>query len=145
MAFLCCTAFLHGAQDGLKFLGAYRYAVGEIGALALVTVSAVMTVGTLMGGFKIIKKVGMDMVRMEKYQGLASDVASSVGLLTASLTGVPVSTSHIKTTAIVGACARQSVKKVNVSVVVDIFKGWLYTFPVCGVLGFFLTKFLIRL
>ena len=85
------------AQDGLKFLGAYRYAVGEIGALALVTVSAVMTVGTLMGGFKIIKKVGMDMVRMEKYQGLASDVASSVGLLTASLTGVPVSTSHIKT------------------------------------------------
>ena len=59
--------------------------------------------------------------------------------------GVPVSTSHIKTTAIVGACARQSVKKVNVSVVVDIFKGWLYTFPVCGVLGFFLTKFLIRL
>ena len=41
------------------------------------------------------------MVRMEKYQGLASDVASSVGLLTASLTGVPVSTSHIKTTAIV--------------------------------------------
>ena len=145
VAFLCCTAFLHGAQDGLKFLGAYRYAVGEIGALALVTVSAVMTVGTLMGGFKIIKKVGMDMVRMEKYQGLASDVASSVGLLTASLTGVPVSTSHIKTTAIVGACARQSVKKVNVSVVMDIFKGWLYTFPVCGVLGFFLTKFLIRL
>ena len=50
-----------------------------------------------------------------------------------------------RSTAIVGACARQSVKKVNVSVVMDIFKGWLYTFPVCGVLGFFLTKFLIRL
>lgn len=142
---LCCMAFLHGAQDGLKFLGAYQYVVGQIGTGSLLLVSVVMTIGTTMGGFKIIKKVGMDMVQMEKYQGLASDLAASTGLLMASLGGVPMSTSHIKTTAMVGACATRSIKKVNFKVLGEIFQGWIYTFPVCGVLGFGLTKLFLLL
>ena len=60
--------------------------------------SVVMGVGTSVGGEKIIKSVGMDMVKLEKYQGFSADLSSSLCLLLATLTGIPVSTTHVKTT-----------------------------------------------
>ena len=61
-----------------------------------------MALGTSIGGYRIIKAVGMDMVKLEKYQGFSADLAGAGCLLISSLTGIPVSTTHTKTTAIMG-------------------------------------------
>ena len=67
-----------------------------------------MALGTSIGGYRIIKAVGMDMVKLEKYQGFAADMAGAACLLLSSLTGIPVSTTHTKTTAIMGVGAAQA-------------------------------------
>ena len=67
--------------------------------------SAVMGLGTSVGGYRIIKAVGMDMVKLKPYQGFSADLAATACLLLSSLTGIPVSTTHTKTTAIMGVGA----------------------------------------
>jgi len=109
-------AFMHGAQDGQKFMGVFLLGIflangrgnaeGFIIPLWLMIVcSLVMAFGTSIGGMRIIKTVGMDMVHLEKYQGFAADVAAAGCLLITSLTGMPVSTTHTKTTSIMGVGA----------------------------------------
>ncbi len=109
-------AFMHGAQDGQKFMGVFLLGVflaqGQahvetfvIPLWLMILCSAIMGLGTSIGGYRIIKSVGMDMVRLEKYQGFAADTAAALCLLFSSLTGVPVSTTHTKTTAIMGVGA----------------------------------------
>ena len=79
----------------------------------MILCSAIMGLGTSIGGYRIIKSVGMDMVRLEKYQGFAADTAAALCLLVSSLTGVPVSTTHTKTTAIKGVGAARRLSNVN--------------------------------
>ncbi|NMA95295.1 MAG: inorganic phosphate transporter, partial [Clostridiales bacterium] len=106
-------AFMHGAQDGQKFMGAFMLAAflakGQGGVESLqipiwimLICASVLALGTSMGGYKIIKSVGMDMVKLEKYQGFSADLAAALGLLVSSIFGFPVSTTHTKTTAIMG-------------------------------------------
>ena len=66
----------------------------------MVLCSLVMGLGTSIGGYRIIKSVGMDMVKLEKYQGFSADLAASTSLLICSLLSLPVSTTHAKTTSI---------------------------------------------
>ena len=111
-----CMSFMHGAQDGQKFMGVILLSVFLANGQTSVTdfhlpvwlmllCSAVMGLGTSIGGKKIIKSVGMDMVKLEKYQGFSADIAASISLLFSSLFGIPVSTTHAKTTAIMGVGA----------------------------------------
>lgn len=122
-------AFMHGAQDGQKFIGVFligmALAKGQsvTGAIdipigLMLFCSAVMALGTSVGGYRIIKAVGMDMVKMETYQGFSADLAASLALLAASLwNGLPVSTTHTKTTAIMGVGASKRISAVNWGVV----------------------------
>ena len=66
----------------------------------MILCSLIMGIGTSIGGYRIIKTVGMNMVKLEKYEGFASDLSASACLLISSLFGIPVSTTHTKTTAI---------------------------------------------
>ena len=91
-----------------------------------------MGVGTSVGGEKIIKSVGMDMVKLEKYQGFSADLSSSLCLLLATLTGIPVSTTHVKTTAIMGVGAVKRISAINFGVVKDMLLTWVFTFPVAA-------------
>ena len=93
-----------------------------------------------MGGKKIIKSVGMDMVKLKPYQGFAADLSSSLCLLLSSVTGIPVSTTHTKTTAIMGVGAARRMSNVNWSVVKDLVLTWVFTFPGCGLLGYIVAK-----
>ena len=102
--------------------------------------SLVMGLGTSIGGYRIIKSVGMDMVKLEKYQGFAADIAAAGCLLLSSLTGVPVSTTHTKTTAIMGVGAARRLSSVNWGIVKDMGLTWILTFPGCGLIGFFMAK-----
>ncbi|HBC27589.1 MAG TPA: inorganic phosphate transporter, partial [Ruminococcaceae bacterium] len=98
---------------------------------------------TSIGGRRIIKAVGMDMVKLEKYQGFAADAAGAGCLLISSLTGIPVSTTHTKTTAIMGVGAARRLSSVHWSIVNEMVLTWVLTFPGCGLIGFFMAKLFI--
>lgn len=147
-------AFMHGAQDGLKFMGVFILGMvltdpsaggqmpetmPELPWLMLL-VSITMGVGTSIGGYKIIKAVGMDMVKLERYQGFSADIAASACLLLSSLTGVPVSTTHTKTTSIMGVGASKRLSAINWSVVKEMVLAWVLTFPGCALISFLMAK-----
>ena len=145
------SAFMHGAQDGQKFMGIiilclYMSKGESIPAdikpayWIMILCSVVMAAGTAMGGKKIIKSVGMDMVKLEKYQGFSADVAASTSLLICSLLSLPVSTTHAKTTSIMGVGAVKRVSAINFGVVKEMVMTWVLTFPGCGLVGFLMTK-----
>ena len=151
-----CMSFMHGAQDGQKFMGVILLSMFLINgqssgtavqmpAWLMLLCSAVMALGTSIGGKKIIKSVGMDMVKLEKYQGFSADIAASISLLISSVFGIPVSTTHAKTTAIMGVGAVKRVSAINFSVVKEMMLTWILTFPGCGLIGFLMTKLFIHL
>ncbi len=146
------TAFMHGAQDGQKFMGIILLCVFtlqssetfgstfEIPTWLMIICSVIMGLGTAMGGKKIIKSVGMDMVKLEKYQGFSADIASSLSLVLCSVLGLPVSTTHVKTTSIMGVGAVKRFSAINFGVVKEMALTWILTFPGCGLLAFLVTK-----
>lgn len=147
-------AFMHGAQDGQKFMGVILLCVYMSKGQALpsdidiageymwlmILCSVVMALGTAMGGKKIIKSVGMDMVKLEKYQGFSADIAAALSLLFCSVFSLPVSTTHAKTTSIMGVGAVKRVSAINFGVVKEMVLTWVLTFPGCGLVGFVMTK-----
>ena len=144
-------SFMHGAQDGQKFIGVLflglAFCNGQTSVSGVVIpvwlmllCSTVMGVGTSVGGEKIIKSVGMDMVRLEKYQGFAADLSAAACLLISSLFGIPVSTTHTKTSAIMGVGAVKRLSAINFGVVKDMMLTWVFTFPGCGLISFVMAK-----
>ena len=149
-------AFMHGAQDGQKFMGVFMLGIFlangqdnvtnfQIPLWLMVLCSAVMALGTSIGGYRIIKAVGMDMVKLEKYQGFSADLAAAGCLLVSSLASLPVSTTHTKTTAIMGVGAAKRLSSVNWSVVKEMVLTWVLTFPGCGVIGFLMAWLFMRI
>lgn len=149
-------AFMHGAQDGQKFMAIFllgaAFANGDSTASTfivpiwlMVLCSVVMGVGTSIGGMRIIKSVGMDMVRLKPYQGFSADLAATFCLLLSSLTGIPVSTTHTKTTAMMGVGAAKRMSNVNWGVVKELVMTWVCTFPGCGLLGYAMAKLFLVL
>ncbi|MFA5275084.1 MAG: inorganic phosphate transporter [Candidatus Izemoplasmatales bacterium] len=147
-------AFMHGAQDGQKFIGVFLLGValveGDVSTHVfsvpiwlMILVSLVMGLGTSVGGYRIIKTVGMDMVKLKPYQGFASDIAATIGLLCSSWFGIPVSTTHMKTTAIMGVGAAKRVSSIRWKIVRDMVLTWVLTFPGCGLIGFLMAKLFI--
>ena len=106
----------------------------------MVICSVVMALGTAMGGKKIIKSVGMDMVKLEKYQGFSADIAGALSLLFCSVFSLPVSTTHAKTTSIMGVGTVKRASAINLGVVKEMALTWVLTFPGCGLVGFLMTK-----
>ena len=144
-------SFMHGAQDGQKFIGVLFLGVAfcngqssvsgvVIPVWLMLLCSTVMGLGTSVGGEKIIKSVGMDMVRLEKYQGVAADLSAAFCLLLSSLFGIPVSTTHTKTSAIMGVGAVKRLSAINYGVVKDMMLTWVFTFPGCGLISFAMAK-----
>jgi PiT family inorganic phosphate transporter len=148
-------AFMHGAQDGQKFMGVFLIGIylsqGKavppsftIPFWMIILTSVIMAFGTSVGGHRIIKSVGLDMVKLETYQGASADIAASIALLFATLfKGMPVSTTHTKTTAIMGVGASRRIRSVNWGIVKEMVLAWVLTFPGCGLLGYLVTKLLM--
>ena len=145
------VALMHGAQDGQKFMSTAMLAVALSAGIRVqdlngfplwieVLCALTMAIGTAIGGKRIIKKVGMEMVQMEKYQGFAASASATASLFIATITGLPVSTTHAKTAAIMGAGAAKDVRSVNWNVAKEMVYTWIFTFPGCGIIGFVLTK-----
>lgn len=149
-------ALMHGAQDGQKFMSTATIAVGlALGTKAtadggyplwlMLACAIIMSVGTAVGGKKIIKTVGTQMVRLEKYQGAAASISAGISLLLATFGGMPVSTTHTKTAAIMGAGAAKSAKHVDWGIAYDMVLTWVLTFPGCGLIGYVLAWVFLQL
>ncbi|MCG0274906.1 MAG: inorganic phosphate transporter [Thermosediminibacteraceae bacterium] len=149
-------AFMHGAQDGQKFMGVFMLGVFLTQGQASVTefiipiwlivlCSAVISLGTSLGGLRIIKSVGMDMVKLETYQGFSADMAGVICLFIASVLGLPVSTTHTKTTAIMGVGAAKRISSVNWGIVKEMLFAWMMTFPGCGLISFLLALVFMKI
>lgn len=150
------VALMHGAQDGQKFMSTACMAIAIAQGMGVsdmqgfplwiqVLCAITMAIGTAVGGKKIIKKVGTGMVKMEKYQGFAASMSATGSLLVATLTGLPVSTTHAKTAAIMGAGAAKDMRSVNWGVAKEMVLTWVFTFPGCGLIGFVLAKLFLML
>lgn len=149
-------AFMHGAQDGQKFMSVFLLGVALVNGQTdagftsiplwlMVLCSAVMALGTSIGGYRIIKAVGMDMVKLNLHQGFSADMAAAGCLLISSVSGIPVSTTHTKTSAMMGVASSRRIKAVNWGVVKEMVLTWILTFPGCGLVGFLMAKLFMRL
>ncbi len=149
---ICAAAlsFLHGAQDGQKFMSIAMLGIAlsfgsETGSTdfplwLMILCSLAISLGTLIGGKRIIKSVAMDMVKLEKYQGVAASTSTIITLFISSITGMPVSTSHASTAAIMGVGASKNPRHVKWNVAKNMVVAWVLTFPCCGLIGFALAK-----
>ena len=140
------AAFLHGAQDGQKFLGIFllgtalaRGQGGQSSPLIPLWLMALcagfMALGTLMGGRRIIDRVGREMVSLGPREGLAADLGSIACLLGATVLGLPVSTTHTRTCALLGVGSAGG-GRVDRRVAGEVALAWLLTFPGCGAVGY---------
>ena len=92
-----------------------------------------------LGGKKIVENVGNNTRNFDSVKGIFSDIGTILNLFIASLFGLPVSTSHVKTISIVALENNKANNGIK-----DIFKAWIWTFPVCFIISYFLAKFLIQ-
>lgn len=143
------SALMHGAQDSQKFIGVFMLGTSllngnaikdsfDVPFLVILVCAAVMTLGTLIGGGRIIKKVGIDMASLDASEGTAADMSSSAVLVICSLLGIPVSTTHSKSCAMMGVAMRKP-GGANKKIISEMILAWLLTFPICGGIGFLLS------
>lgn len=112
---MCAMSFMHGAQDGQKFIGIliiFNYILKGLSVpdiiipmehiYTILFTAAVMFIGVSIGGEKIVQNIGSNMTNLNNKQALCSDISTSATLLIASLNGIPVSTTHVKTMSIIG-------------------------------------------
>ncbi len=143
------AAFLHGAQDGQKFLGVllltcslasggHSHAPFAVPLWMAAGCALFLSLGTALGGGRIIDTVGRKMVRPTPKEGVTCDGASGLCLLLATLWGLPVSTTHTRTAVLLGVGGKWDNRVVG-----SIAVTWLATFPGCFILGWGLTRLLL--
>ncbi len=147
-------AFMNGVQNGQKYLGVLfivlsafkdKESINKIPLYLLLIFGLAMGLGTAIGGKKIIKSIGMNLVRIENYEGFSSDMSSSLAILGASIFGLPVSTTHASTSALMGVGASKRFSNVNWSFAFKMIITWSLTFPVNIILGFLFTKLILKI
>jgi PiT family inorganic phosphate transporter len=143
-------AFSHGSNDGQKFMGIFVLALVVGGILppsekfimpwwVIALCAAMMGIGTSVGGWRIIKTMGVKMVKLEPYQGFAAETGAATAIELASSMGIPVSTTHTISTSIMGVGAARRFSAVRWGVVNEVVAAWILTFPVCGFIGWAVT------
>jgi len=149
--------FMNGAQDGQKFMAILLLGIllanGNTQLLSnfsipiwlMIYCSLLIAMGAIIGGIRIIKTIGTKVSKVERYQGTAADISSTLCLIGSSILGIPVSSTHTKNCAVMGVGASKRLSNVNWRVAKNIVLTWLLTFPGCGILGYVLTKISIYL
>lgn len=144
-------AFSHGSNDGQKFMGAFTLAlvlghvlpVFEIPKWVIFLCAGMMALGTITGGWQIMKTMGMRMTKLETHQGFAAEMAAASTIELASRLGIPLSTTHTISTSIMGVGTVKRFSAVRWGVTAEIVTAWILTFPVCGGISWLVVK-LIR-
>ena len=101
----------------------------------IVTCALTMAAGTAGGGMRIIRTMGQKMVKLQPVQGFAAETTAAVIIYGASLLGIPVSTTHVISTSIMGVGATKRLSAVKWGIVETIVWAWVLTLPVTALLG----------
>jgi PiT family inorganic phosphate transporter len=140
------TAFSHGTADAQKSMGVITMALVSYGALGsfsvpwlvMIACATAMALGTAMGGWRIIKTVGKDFVKLQPIHGFCVQTTAAGVILGATAFGLPTSTSHVITSAILGVGLTKRLSAVNWKIAKNIFWAWILTIPAAGIIGFLL-------
>ena len=145
LASATASGTLDGLPDWLGFLRIHEDAAKsfEIATWIKVACALVMAAGTAAGGWRIIKTLGHKMVKLHPIHGFAAETASDTMILSASSLGIPVSTTHNISAAIMGVGAAKRLNAIKWTVVERMVWAWILTIPVAAGLGYVLVK-LIR-
>jgi PiT family inorganic phosphate transporter len=137
-------AFSHGTADAQKSMGVITMALLSYGAIPTfevptwvkLTCALAMALGTAAGGWRIIKTVGRDFVKLQPMTGFSVDSASTCVILGASMLGLPTSTTHVVTSSILGVGLSKSLNAVNWNVAKRIVTAWVLTIPAAGLVAY---------
>ena len=134
----------HGGNDAQKSMGIIWVALivsglatknDPIAFWIVISCQTAIALGTLLGGWRIVKTMGQKITKLKPFEGFCAESAGALTLFGATHFGIPVSTTHVITGAIMGAGARKGVSAVKWGVTRKIFLAWLLTIPVSAVIG----------
>lgn len=134
----------HGGNDAQKSMGIIWAALivsglttknDPIALWIILSCQSAIALGTLFGGWRIVKTMGQKITKIKPYEGFCSETAGALTLFGSTHFGIPVSTTHTITGAIVGVGARKGVTAVKWGVTRKIFWAWLLTIPISAVIG----------
>ena len=137
-------AFSHGTADAQKSMGVITMALVSYGLLPVFDVptwvklscALAMGLGTVVGGWKIIKTIGKDFVKLQPVHGFCVETASAAVILGASSVGMPVSTTHVITSTILGVGISKRLSAVNWVVAQRIVVAWVLTIPASAIVSY---------
>ncbi len=140
------TAFSHGTADAQKSMGVITMALVSYGTLSsfsvpwlvMIACAVAMALGTVIGGWRIIKTVGKDFVKLQPIHGFCVQTSAAGVILGATAFGLPTSTSHIITSTILGVGLSKRLSAINWKIAKNIFWAWILTIPAAGVIAFLL-------
>ncbi len=141
-------AFSHGSNDAQKVMGiitlslvsgGYLHSV-EVPFWVILACALAMGLGTAVGGWKVIKTMGVNMLKLEPVHGFAAETSATVVILGASHFGLPVSTTHVIATAIMGVGSTKRLTAVRWGIGKKIINAWIFTLPACAVASWLMYK-----
>jgi PiT family inorganic phosphate transporter len=134
-------AFSHGSNDAQKTMGIMTLALVAAGVLptgstiplwVIVLAATAISMGTAAGGWRIIKTMGQRVVKLDPVHGFAAETTAASIILTASQFGMPVSTTHVISSAIIGVGSSDRLSAVRWGVATNIVIAWILTIPASG-------------
>ena len=146
----------HGGNDAQKSMGIIWIALISMGFASpadakpalwvVLSCQAAIALGTLFGGWRIVKTMGQRITKLKPFEGFIAETAGALTLFGATHFGIPVSTTHTITGAIMGVGAIKGVSAVKWGVTTKIFWAWILTIPVSAVIGavvFYILKLIL--
>ena len=137
-------AFSHGTNDAQKVMGIITLALFSGGFLdsmevplwVILLCAVAMALGIAMGGWRVIKTLGVSMLKLEPVHGFAAETSATGIILGASIMGMPVSTTHVISTCIMGVGATRRLSAVRWGIAGKIILAWVFTLPACFVVAY---------
>jgi PiT family inorganic phosphate transporter len=147
-------AFSHGTNDAQKTMGIITFAVllndagtgskvpetFDIPLWVIFSAAFVIGVGTMVGGWRVVRTLGLRMTKLEPVHGFAAETGAALVITGAAQLGIPVSTTHAIGSAIMGVGATKRFSAVRWGVAGQVVTAWILTWPSCMVLGYVLDK-----
>jgi len=147
----CTASFAHGSNDAQKSMGIIALALVSAGTIdafyiplwVKIACAVSMSAGTAFGGWRIIRTMGGKIFRIEPINGFAADFTSSTVIYGASLMGIPVSTTHVVSSAIMGVGAAKRLRGVRWNIARQIIIAWFVTIPSAAVVSMLIYRLMI--